>query len=213
MNSEIKDKLWSIVEKKILESPHLIHIKKGSIVYPSQVFPCKKIFLELGPGWGEVAIELASKNQEYGYILVEKKIDRVKHIIKNINKNNLKNIKIIILNFNWIFEDIFNPESFDEILLNFPDPWPKLRHRKHRSFTPDFTNNILNLLVPNGRFRFATDHGGYGRSVVRFLRNGDFPLMKNFHFALNRPELPVSFFESIKIKQNSKLYYIEFYKK
>jgi tRNA (guanine-N7-)-methyltransferase len=212
MNSEIKDKLWSIVEKKIIESPHLIYIKRGTIVDPSKIFPGKKIFLELGPGWGEVAVELASKNEDFGYLLVEKKINRVKHIIKNINKNNLRNIKIIILNFNWIFEDIFAPNSFDEILLNFPDPWPKLRHRKHRTFNPEFTNNILNLLMPNGRFRFATDHGGYGRSVVRFLRNGSFPSMKDFHFALNRPDLPISYFETIKIKEKSKLYYIEFYK-
>ena len=98
MNTEIKGKLWPIVEKKIFESPHLIYIKRGTIVDPSKIFPGKKIFLELGPGWGEVAVELASKNEDFGYLLVEKKINRVKHIIKNINKNNLKNIKIIILN-------------------------------------------------------------------------------------------------------------------
>ena len=213
MNEDIKEKLWSIVERKTLESPHLIEIKRGTLINPSLIFPEKKNFLELGPGWGEVAIELAIKNKNVGYILVEKKINRVKHIIKNINKNNLNNIKIIVLNFNWIFEDIFTTECFYEILLNFPDPWPKLRHRKHRTFNVEFTQNILKLLTTNGRFRFATDHGGYARSVLRFLRKEKFSQMKDFHFALNRPELPISYFETIKIKEKSKLYYIEFYKK
>jgi tRNA (guanine-N7-)-methyltransferase len=213
MNTPLEEKLWSITEKGIIQSNHIIPLKRNKKISILDYMNKEKFFLEIGCGWGEVAIQLAKENTNIGFVLLEKKINRVNHILKEIKKNDLTNIKIIILNINWFFEEIFFHNQFSEILLNFPDPWPKLRHRKHRSFTDDFTNSILKFLSPKGRFRFATDHGGYGRSIIRLLRNSSFSEMDSFTFSLKRPDLPVSFFENLKITEKKKIYYIEFYKK
>ncbi len=213
MNTNLEEKLWSITEREIIRNNHIIPLKRNKKISIMDYMEKQKYFLEIGCGWGEVAIELAKENPNTGFVLLEKKINRVSHILREIKKNEITNIKIIVLNINWFFEQIFSENQFSEILLNFPDPWPKLRHRKHRSFTVEFTNSILKFLCPKGRFRFATDHGGYGRSTIRLLRNNTFSEMGSFAFSLQRPDLPVSFFENLKIKENKKLYYIEFYKK
>jgi tRNA (guanine-N7-)-methyltransferase len=213
MNTNLEEKLWSITERAIIQSNHIIPLKRNQKISILDYMSKEKIFLEIGCGWGEVAIQLAKENTNTGFVLLEKKINRVNHILKEIKKNDLTNIKIILLNVNWFFEEIFLHNQFSEILLNFPDPWPKLRHRKHRSFTVEFTNSVLKFLCPKGRFRFATDHGGYGRSTIRLLRNNSFSQMDSFTFSLKRPDLPVSFFENLKITENKKIYYIEFYKK
>ena len=213
MNTNLEEKLWSITEKGIIQSNHIIPLKRNHKISILDYMNKEKFFLEIGCGWGEVAIQLAKENTNTGFVLLEKKINRVNHILKEIKKNDLTNIKIIVLNVNWFFEEIFMHNQFSEILLNFPDPWPKLRHRKHRSFTFEFTNSVLKFLSPKGRFRFATDHGGYGRRVIRLLRNNSFSELDSFTFSLKRPDLPVSFFENVKITEKKKVYYIEFYKK
>ncbi len=213
MKDFFEDKLWSITEKVYIPSNHILQISRNQKILISEFMSQKKFFLEIGSGWGEVAIQLACENPDTGYVLIEKKINRVKHILKEIKKNELNNIKILLLNVNWFFGDVFEDSQFSEILMNFPDPWPKLRHRKHRSFTPNFTKSILSLLICGGRFRFATDHGGYGRSALRILRKNTFDEMDHFSFLLKRPDLPKSYFENLKIKENKKIYYIEYYKK
>lgn len=37
----------------------------------------------------------------------------------------LKNLRFTAINFQWFLKDIFSENSFDTILLNFPDPWPR----------------------------------------------------------------------------------------
>ena len=213
MDEKIIDKLWSLSERIPFDSKFLIHINRNQKINPLNIFNYEKYYLELGPGWGEVSIEMANQNKDVGFILIEKKINRVQHILKEINKYNLNNIRIVLLNFNWFLKEILQEDSYHEILLNFPDPWPKERHRKHRSFDIKFANDILCLLKNGGRFRFATDHGGYGRSVIRMLRKSQIESLQSFHYSLNRPNLPFSYFEKIKLSENKKIYYIEIRKK
>lgn len=213
MKNSLEDKLWSITEKLPISSDHVLRISRNHKIKISEHMSQKKFFLEIGAGWGEVAIQLACENPDTGYVLIEKKINRVQHILKEVKRNELSNIKILLLNVNWFFIDVFSESQFSEILMNFPDPWPKLRHRKHRSFTPNFTRSILSLLTSGGRFRFATDHGGYGRSALRILRKNTFDEMDHFSFFLKRPDLPKSYFENLKIKEYKKIYYIEYFRK
>ena len=44
----------------------------------------------------------------------------------------------------------------------FPDPWPKARHHKRRTFQQPFLRQHLHrILEPGGRIRVATDHLEY----------------------------------------------------
>ncbi len=51
----------------------------------------------------------------------------------------------------------------------FPDPWPKSRHHKRRTFDPETVDLVLRLLRPGGRLSFATDFLDYGELVVEIL--------------------------------------------
>lgn len=168
--------------------------------------------LELGPGWGEVALDLAETNPDTGFFLAEKKINRVQHILKEIEKRNIQNIRILTLNFNWFFKEIFQENSFEEILMNFPDPWPKSRHKKHRSFDKTFLEGILQILKSGGLFQFATDDGRYARDTIRILRSEEFKNKLNFSYALERNTVPVSYFEKIQRQGRKRIYYLSFQK-
>ncbi len=51
--------------------------------------------------------------------------------------------------------------SLDRVFILFPDPWPKLRHHKRRLIQPPLVAELVRVLKPRGRLRFATDWANY----------------------------------------------------
>ncbi|MCB1142054.1 MAG: methyltransferase [Leptospiraceae bacterium] len=213
MKDEVTDKLWKISSGLKFSSDYLIPIERGKPISPANLGSgFQKFYLEIGSGWGEVAIELAEKAPETLFVLMEKKIDRLIHTETNLKARKLQNLRFLCVNFNWFFTELFQPESFDEILMNFPDPWPKKKHTKHRTFNEDFPKTLLYLLKPGGKFNFATDHNGYGRQVIRILRNSYSDEIKNFQYKSKRENFPISFFEKENVSSSHRFTYIEFEK-
>jgi tRNA (guanine-N7-)-methyltransferase len=211
VNEAVLDKLWSIVEKPPFESEFVLEVNRNKkfnldIIFKSNF---KKFFLELGSGWGEVSIELAKKNPDTAFLLMEKNRGRLLVTEREIKKYNLQNIRLICCNFNWFLKELFFENSFDEILLNFPDPWEKKKHWQNRTMNLDFLGVVDSILKPKGRFRFATDHGGYARKSIQVLRKVDFfHFTKEFSFERDK-EFPYSKFELEKLSEKKCIYYIE----
>ena len=59
--------------------------------------------------------------------------------------------------------------SLDEVLLYFPDPWPKKRHHKRRIVQPDFVALVASRLKAGGRFKLATDWEPYAAWMQEVL--------------------------------------------
>lgn len=205
------EKLWGIASRLPFESPYLIELKKENPIDPKKIFqePINQFVLELGSGWGEVAIELARKNPNTGYILMEKNRDRLQVTIREIKKYELPNIKLICCNFNWFLKELFLKESFDKIILNFPDPWPKKKHWHNRTINAEFLETIHSLLKSKGIFLFATDHGGYGRVAIRTFRKSSSFRAIGSEYVFIRKEFPISKFEREKQIENKTIYYLE----
>jgi tRNA (guanine-N7-)-methyltransferase len=211
MNSEIKEKLWKITTRKIFDSSHVLIPSSDKPFNVKFDFPkFNSYFLEIGSGWGEVAIQLAKNNPNTLFILIERKIERVSHTLKKIESSKIENIKIFLINLNWFFEGIFEKNSFDTIFMNFPDPWPKKKHFKHRTFTEDFYRILYTLISLEGKFLFATDSSNYARNSIRIIRKMKLELpYLSFDYHFQRNGFPVSFFEKEKQDSNSKIYYLE----
>ncbi|PJZ71114.1 tRNA (guanine-N7)-methyltransferase [Leptospira perolatii] len=210
MEEDFRQKQWSIAGGIPFDSNYFLRIKQDCKLKKTDLFDAEfgTYYLELGSGWGEVAIELARENPSTGFILMEKKFDRMRKTIRNLEKKGLNNVRILSVNFNWFLEDIFEKEIFDEILLNFPDPWPKKRHHKHRTVNSRFLESILYLLTPQGRFRFATDYGPYARRVIHLFRNDKRFEPIGGEYELHRSNFPISHFERVKQASGSRIYYL-----
>lgn len=61
--------------------------------------------------------------------------------------------------------------AFAAVHVYFPDPWPKLRHRKRRLFAADSVDLVASLVAPGGRLWFATDFLEYGAGVRELLES------------------------------------------
>ena len=205
------EKLWGIVSRLPFESKYLIELKRETKINPALYFgtEIQHFVLELGSGWGEVAIELARKNPHTGYILMEKNRDRLLVTIREIEKYGLKNIRLICCNFNWFLKELFIDSSFHTIVLNFPDPWPKKKHWHNRTVNQEFLVTVHTLLKSKGRFLFPTDHGGYARFAIRIFRHNNLFVSVGSEYVFIRQAFPISKFEKEKRMENKTIYYLE----
>ncbi len=170
--------------------------------------------LELGCGWGEFMIEWLKKNPKHEYIAFEIENRRIRFALQNFIKEKVSSqahLKIIPINFSWFLTEILPKHCFDEMIINFPDPWPKRRHWKHRLIQNEFfLEQTYELLKEKGRISINTDFGPYARKILKLFRNS-----KNFtalypwpnYIRTHPPELPYTTFEKIHLSNHLRPYY------
>ena len=69
-----------------------------------------------------------------------------------------------------VLKEFIPEDSIDAIHLFFPDPWPKLRHRKRRIIQPEFVELMASRLKPNGYVQIATDWKEYADWMERIFK-------------------------------------------
>ncbi|MCR9143817.1 MAG: tRNA (guanine-N7)-methyltransferase [bacterium] len=160
----------------------------------------RRRILELGSGWGEFLVDWLQQHPADDYVAFEIKSDRIRRTIKRVRKLEAPHLRVVPVNFAWFLEEILPPAAFDWIIVNFPDPWPKRRHWKHRLVQPDFPERMAPLLRPGGQIHLATDYGPYARKMIQiFRRAADFEaVFPDSDFLRRRPaDVPVTRFEQI----------------
>ena len=153
--------------------------------------------LEIGFGNGELLAELAERHPENDYLGIEVHRPGVGHLLLEIEKRGLTNIRISMHDAVEVLERQLPHASLDQVLLFFPDPWPKKRHHKRRIVQAGFVELVASRLEPGGLFHLATDWENYAEQMLEMLEASD--LFRNTagrgHFA-DRPETrPVTKFE------------------
>jgi tRNA (guanine-N7-)-methyltransferase len=120
----------------------------------------QKNILEIGFGTGSSVIDL-QKNFKGNYFCIESYTLGIKNINKYIEENDIDNIHVYQGDAIEIIEEYFEDQSLDEILIFFPDPWPKSKHRKRRILNNFSIRLFFKKLKVGGLMHFATDHINY----------------------------------------------------
>ncbi|GAA5502959.1 tRNA (guanine-N(7)-)-methyltransferase [Deinococcus xinjiangensis] len=60
-----------------------------------------------------------------------------------------------------LVREVIPASSLDQIIVNFPDPWPKAGHTDHRLLRQDFFRLAASRLKPAGSLLLTTDHDEY----------------------------------------------------
>ena len=91
------------------------------------------------------------------------------HCLLAVEALGLTNVRVIAHDAVEVLAQQLPPASLDEVLLYFPDPWPKKRHHKRRIVQPAFAALVASRLKPGGRFRLATDWEPYAAWMLEIL--------------------------------------------
>ena len=152
--------------------------------------------LEIGFGNGDTLIELAARAPGRDFIGAEVHAPGVGHCLLAADAAGLSNLRVVMHDAVELLRDGIAPGSLDEVLLLFPDPWPKKRHHKRRIVQPAFVSLVASRLKPGGRFRLATDWEPYATWMMEVI--GASPGFRNLAEdggCVRRPERGATRFE------------------
>ena len=117
--------------------------------------------LEIGFGNGESLVALAAAHPGRDYLGLEVHRPGVGHLMLRAEELGLTNVRAICRDAVEVLQYCIPAATLDEVLLYFPDPWPKKRHHKRRLLQSSNLEVIIQRLKPGGQIRLATDHEEY----------------------------------------------------
>jgi len=122
--------------------------------------------LEIGFGNGESLVALAAAHPERDHLGIEVHRPGVGHLMLRTEELGLTNVRAVCRDAVEVLQQCIPPGSLDEVLLYFPDPWPKKRHHKRRIVQPEFVALVASRLREGGVFRMATDWQPYSEHML-----------------------------------------------
>jgi tRNA (guanine-N7-)-methyltransferase len=122
--------------------------------------------LEIGFGAGEVLGALAEANPHIDYLGVEVHRSGVGRLLLRAAQAKLANVRVVCHDAVEVLKTAINDDSFDEILVFFPDPWHKKRHHKRRLIDTEFVELLADKLRSGGILRLATDWQEYAEQML-----------------------------------------------
>lgn len=125
--------------------------------------------LEIGFGNGGNLATLAQAHPDRDYLGVEVHRAGVGRLLLAVQTACLTNVRVICHDAVEVLSDQLPKESLDEVLILFPDPWPKKRHHKRRLIQAGFVDLVVSRLRPRGVLRLATDWEPYAQQMLEVL--------------------------------------------
>lgn len=193
-NILIHDRIWFIPER----------CENEEFTFPgwqnAQTFSAEQpLCVEYCSGNGAWIAAKAQANPHQNWVAVERKFERVQKIWSKIKNYALDNLLIICGEGHRATNEYFPDTSVDAVFINFPDPWPKKRHAKHRIVQPAFILEMKRILKDQGTLTLVTDDEAYSKSMIEdVLASGFFSsVFPHPYFSYEYSEYGSSYFEDL----------------
>lgn len=121
--------------------------------------------LEIGFGNGDALAELAEAHPDRNYIGVEVHRPGIGRLLMRLEAEHINNVRIAPRDAAQVLRNEIPDDALDEILIYFPDPWPKKRHHKRRLVQTEFALLLSAKLAVGGRVELATDWPDYAAQM------------------------------------------------
>jgi tRNA (guanine-N7-)-methyltransferase len=165
----IEDRIWYIPP---------VYDRHDSFFFPGWGDPlvfCREnpVKIEYCSGNGLWIADRALKEPDVNWVAVERKFERVRRIWSKIKNHRLENLLAVCGEGHALTHHYLLPNSVDEVFINFPDPWPKTKHAKHRIVQPSFIQEIHRILKPGCLITLVTDDSIYSSIMINVMQACD----------------------------------------
>ena len=127
------------------------------------------VFLELGFGDGRVLKRLSAQYPENDYLGIEVHRPGVGRVMRELDQQGLKNVRVASEDGMELLQNNIAAGSLAGILIFFPDPWHKKKHKKRRMIQAEFVHMAASRLRPGGILHLATDWEDYAQQMLEVL--------------------------------------------
>jgi tRNA (guanine-N7-)-methyltransferase len=125
--------------------------------------------LEIGFGNGESLAGMAAREPATDFIGIEVHRPGIGHLLLELERRDLHNVRVISGDAVEVLHDCLPDGALEQVLLWFPDPWPKKRHHKRRIVQPGFIELLARKLKPRGILHMATDWEDYAQHMLSVM--------------------------------------------
>lgn len=158
----IHDRVWYVPDS------HLTNNKFDFPGWDHSTFfnNAKPLCIEYCSGNGAWIAAQAVAHPEINWVALEKKFLRVRKIWSKIKNLQLDNLIVICGEAFKTTQYHLPTDCAGDIFINFPDPWPKKRHAKHRLIQPLFVQELARIMQQGKTVTFVTDDPDYSQEVI-----------------------------------------------
>lgn len=125
--------------------------------------------VEIGFGDGQNLIQMAIAQPHNMHIGIDVYRPGIGRLLIELNRLDIDNVKIILGDAIESLPLFFEKNSVSDVMIYFPDPWPKKRHHKRRLITRDFLKKIAFYLSKNGNLYISTDCEHYAEDILTLI--------------------------------------------
>ena len=115
------------------------------------------LHLDIGTGSGRFLIALARQHPQWNFLGIEIREPLVERANQWRDELELSNLHFLCTNINVSIRRLLNPGELTRVSIQFPDPWFKKRHHKHRVVQPELVEDLADLLQPNSSVFLQSD--------------------------------------------------------
>jgi tRNA (guanine-N7-)-methyltransferase len=172
------------------------------------------VWLEIGCGRGEFISGKSHQMQNINFLGIEIKEKRIKTIVRTIQIDVNKNVRILQKYVDDDITELIPAGSFEKIFIQFPDPWPKRKHKDRRLLQNEFIDILHTLLAEKGYVEISTDHPDYKEWICeKFQTRTDFDSVYENGFSTELPEEHIeTYFEKFKREEGYPPFFFKYQK-
>lgn len=131
--------------------------------------PNASFIWELGSGHGHFLTAYAQAHPDKLCVGVDIVGERIERALRKRDRARLSNLHFVQADARLFIETLPPGVTFSEVFVLFPDPWPKLRHHKHRIMQNGFLELVARRGEPGCRLCFRTDYEPYFLATQKLL--------------------------------------------
>jgi tRNA (guanine-N7-)-methyltransferase len=135
------------------------------------------VVCEIGFGNGDHLLAAALAQPHNNFLGIEVHRPGVGRLLARAAVHDVGNLRVSTEDAVTVLRDWLPAAALAELVIYFPDPWPKKRHHKRRLLQPDFVHLVAMRLAPRGVMRLATDWSDYAQQMLDVC--GAEPLLRN----------------------------------
>lgn len=128
------------------------------------------VAIEYCSGNGSWILEKAKEMPHINWLAVEKRFDRARKIWVKATNAGLSNLAVALAEGLDLTSQFIPDNSVSQVFVNFPDPWPKRRHEKHRIICPEFVCELTRVIQHEGKITLVTDDDDYSAIMIEEMQ-------------------------------------------
>ncbi len=154
----------------------------------------------------------AAENPQVNWVAVEKRFVRARKIWSKVKNLKLDNLIVVCGEAATMTRHYIPAETVSEVFINFPDPWPKVRHAKHRLIQPAFIQEMWRILKPGQLWTFVTDDPEYSLLFLEEMSSfsGFTSVYPAPHYITDYPDYGTSYFDQLWREKGKTIRYHQF---